>query len=66
MRGKNQLFNFQAKLIILCKNINNLKKLHTKIVDNALALVQNPYGNYAIQKALEVNIYELKNLELEQ
>ena len=25
-----------------------------KIVNNALSLVQNPYGNYAIQKALEV------------
>jgi len=29
------------------------KKLKAKIVNNALVLVQNPYGNYAIQKALE-------------
>lgn len=32
-----------------------MKKLHMKIVNNALCLVQNPYGNYAIQKALEVS-----------
>jgi hypothetical protein len=52
-----------AKLIILTKDNENLKILHSKIVDNALVLVQNPYGNYAIQKALEVMIYI--NLELE-
>lgn len=44
-----------AKLVILCKNPYNSKKLHSKIVENALILVQNPYGNYAIQKALEVS-----------
>jgi hypothetical protein len=52
-----------AKLIILTKDNENLKILHSKIVENALVLVQNPYGNYAIQKALEVLIYI--NLELE-
>ena len=54
-----------AKLVILCKNPENLKKLHWKIVENALSLVQNPYGNYAIQKALEVYFCVLIYLELE-
>jgi len=40
-----------------------------KIVNNALCLVQNPYGNYAIQKALEVRLFKkrigkLKRLSL--
>ena len=54
-----------AKLVILCKNQENAKKLQKKILENAMNLVQNPYGNYAIQKALEVNIKSLI-LELEK
>lgn len=32
-----------------------LEKCKNIITDNALALVHNPYGNYAIQTAFEVN-----------
>ena len=39
---------------IRSKKEKYMKKIISIIVDNALALVYNPYGNYVIQTALEV------------
>lgn len=43
------------KVIQLTTKENFKLKIRDIIADNALALVHNPYGNYAIQTALEVN-----------
>ncbi len=42
------------KAIQQVKNLGLLEKFKKMIADNALALVHNPYGNYAIQTAFEV------------
>jgi len=45
------------KAIQLVKNPELFDKFKKIITDNALALVHNPYGNYAIQTAFEVKIF---------
>lgn len=42
------------KVIQQAKNLELQTKIRNIISDNALALVHNPYGNYAIQTALDV------------
>lgn len=42
------------KAIQQVKHNDILQKFKNIITDNALALVHNPYGNYAIQTAFEV------------
>jgi hypothetical protein len=42
------------KLVPICaKNNDNVHFIVQKIADNSMELVQNPYGNYAIQAVLE-------------
>jgi hypothetical protein len=40
--------------------MNHKQELHEKLkkylIDNAMGLVQNPYGNYALQVTIDVNI----------
>jgi len=54
------LANHMKGLCVVKKAIQQLKNLELQekfkiiITDNALALVHNPYGNYAIQTAFEV------------
>jgi hypothetical protein len=44
------------KIIIHALNIETIKRIQEQIAENAIVLVQNPYGNYAIQVAFEVKI----------
>jgi hypothetical protein len=41
------------KIIVHGKHIETLKRIQDKIVENATSLIQNPYGNYVIQIAME-------------
>jgi len=41
------------KAIIHSNNLDNLESLREKVFQNALALIQNSYGNYVIQTAYE-------------
>ncbi len=43
------------KIIVHSNNPETLEKLREKICINALDLIQNPFGNYVIQTAFEVN-----------
>lgn len=43
------------KVIQKTKKEKFMKRILTLIEENAIILVPNPYGNYAIQTALEVN-----------
>jgi hypothetical protein len=45
------------KIIIHSHKEETIERVLKKILDNCLALVQNPFGNYAIQVALDVNYY---------
>lgn len=46
------------KVIIHARNIETLQEIRNKIASNLLNLIQNAYGNYAIQVAFEViNIF---------
>jgi hypothetical protein len=45
------------KVIIHSLNKNTIFQFMKKIVDNCLNLVQNPFGNYAIQVALDVSLF---------
>lgn len=50
-----------VKKVIQLTSKENLKlKIRDIIADNALALVHNQYGNYAIQTALEVKFFFYK------
>ena len=51
------------KVIIHATNIDTLNELKDLIIDNAMYLIQNPYGNYVIQVAFDVII---SNLVLER
>jgi hypothetical protein len=42
------------KIILHCESIYTREKILNELIKNALTLIQNPYGNYAIQTALEV------------
>lgn len=42
------------KVIIHAKNEETIKKLLQKLIDNSFSLIQNPFGNYAIQTAVDV------------
>lgn len=44
------------RIIQKSKNEIVIKKVLKILNDNALSLVQNPYGNYALQAALEVTL----------
>jgi hypothetical protein len=52
------------KIIIHASKKETINKIMLRIVDNCLNLVQNPYGNYAIQVALDVIFVYLLYLEL--
>jgi len=41
------------KVIIHGQNIETLEAIREKLVENALTLIQNPYGNYSIQIAFD-------------
>jgi hypothetical protein len=41
------------KLVAHTKNMENRKSLMNILAENAIELVQNPYGNYAIQTVLD-------------
>ena len=43
------------KVIQISKNETFMNLIVNIIAENAISLVHNPYGNYAIQTALEVN-----------
>ena len=45
------------KIIAHAQNLETLKVIRKIIADNAMGLVQNAFGNYAIQAALEVKIF---------
>ena len=49
------------KAIIVEKNQPNFEKYKAEIAKNALLLIQNPYGNYALQAVLD--FWELKDCE---
>ena len=49
-------------IIVQAKNMNTLSKIQQKITENCIILVQNPYGNYTVQAALDV--YFILILEL--
>lgn len=57
------LANHMKGLCVVKKALQQVKlpelfdKFEKIIADNALALVHNPYGNYAIQTAFEVNFF---------
>jgi len=42
------------KIIIHTKNEETVKKIQTKLIENSFSLIQNPFGNYAIQTAVDV------------
>ena len=44
------------KIIIHATNPNTLSKILKKILENGINLIQNSFGNYVIQAALDVNI----------
>lgn len=44
------------KIIIHAINIKTMKRIREKLSENAIFLIQNVYGNYVIQMAIEVNI----------
>ena len=46
--------NETKKLISNVQNPETIKRISQKILDNCLNLVQNPFGNYAIQHAFDV------------
>jgi len=46
------------KAIQQIKSSNLFDKFEKTIADNALALINNPYGNYAIQTAFEVIFFQ--------
>jgi glutaredoxin len=48
------------KIIAKAQNLETQMILRKILADNALTLVQNPYGNYAIQAALEVINFTFK------
>lgn len=52
------------KVIIHCTNPVLLQKILVLIINNLMNLIQNPYGNYSIQVALDVIL--LIYLELER
>jgi hypothetical protein len=41
------------KLIPQTKNLENKRQLMAYITENSIELVQNPFGNYAIQTVME-------------
>jgi hypothetical protein len=43
------------KIIIHKTNLKTIKRIREKLTENALFLIQNVYGNYVIQMAIEVN-----------
>jgi hypothetical protein len=43
---------------------STVSKLIKKLIDNGLSLVQNSFGNYAIQCAIDVKIIYLKKFIL--
>lgn len=45
------------KIIIHCNKKSTLEKIQSKLIENSLILIQNPYGNYAIQVAFDVKFY---------
>jgi hypothetical protein len=45
------------KIIAHAKNVETMKLIRKIIADNAMCLVQNAFGNYAIQSALEVQLF---------
>ncbi len=47
------------KVIIHATNIDTLNKLKDLIIDNAMYLIQNPFGNYVIQVAFDVICFNL-------
>jgi len=47
------------KIIIHALNIETIKRIQEQIAENAIVLVQNPYGNYAIQVAFENWTFDL-------
>jgi hypothetical protein len=44
------------KIIIHATNPNSLSKILKKILENGINLIQNSFGNYVIQAALDVNL----------
>lgn len=42
------------KIIIHAKNEETIKRILQKLVDNSSTLIQNPFGNYSIQTAVDV------------
>jgi hypothetical protein len=42
------------KIIIHSQHIQTLEEIRKKLADNAMTLIQNPYGNYTIQIAFDV------------
>jgi hypothetical protein len=46
------------KVIIHGQDIETLKAIRDKLVDNTMSLIQNPYGNYAIQIAFDVSYFK--------
>ncbi len=49
------------KIIIHAKNPKTIKKIREKLTENVIFLVQNVYGNYVIQMAIEVKFSFKKN-----
>jgi hypothetical protein len=45
------------KVIIHAQNPEIKNKTHKLLITHALVLVQNPYGNYALQMAIDVILY---------
>lgn len=45
------------KIIIHATNPNTLSKILKKIIENGINLIQNSFGNYVIQAALDVNLF---------
>jgi hypothetical protein len=46
-------------------NLKTMKRIREKLIENAIFLIQNVYGNYVIQMAIEVIILRLYNFLLE-
>lgn len=44
------------KVIIHTQTKETIDKIRESIIINAMYLIQNPYGNYAIQVAFDVNL----------
>lgn len=53
------------KVIIHGQKVDTLTAIRERLVDNALSIVQNPFGNYALQVAFEVYIL-LKSFRIGQ